>query len=121
MASKRKTKKAYKKMYRAALDRAGIPFVKVKRRARNIAGFIDAGGTFHPIRSGTRYIEKRTKRGYKEVAVKDRTPYSRKKAGEKNPSRTLLFRSKKAAQAYARAHRSPGMRVTVRRAKVRRK
>lgn len=58
---------------RAARTKAMNP-----RRARNIAGFM-RDGVFHPIRSGERMTTYRGQR----VLVKDETPYSRKKAGER--------------------------------------
>jgi len=60
---------------------ASAPRPKRRRVARkaNIGGFIDAVGRFHPIRSGERMISYQGKR----VLVKDESPYSRKRAGEK--------------------------------------
>lgn len=54
-------------------------------RRRNIAGFMDASGHFHPIRSGERMISYQGKR----LLVKDDRPYSRRKAHEKPKRRNL--------------------------------
>ncbi len=62
-------------------------------RKRNIAGFTDANGIFHPIRSGVRY----GKQGGKTVQWEDKKKYSRTKAGEK-PKRKARKTAKKTAR-----------------------